>query len=532
MTASIGYSLGIGSGIDTKALIESLAEATRAPKEAQLAKREELNAARVSSLADAAGAIDAFASALASLISGGTLFSQPSVSDTNVFTATALPGARLGALSAEVEVLQLARAQTLVSSTLASASAQVGQGELTLTTARGSFAINIDSTNDSLDGLMRAINGANAGVTASIVTEAGSARLVLKGATGAAQAFSLSVAQGEGSGIERFASAAMTEAQSAQDAIVRLDGVEVRRASNSFSDLIPGVQIDLKKASEPGALVSVGITRPTASIEQAVADFVAAYNELHSILAEATAPRGVGSPEGGPLRGDLGIREMQRQLGKLTSTVLSSAGGPSTLAEIGVSTTRTGTLALNTARLKEVLAADPEGVEALFNPSQTSSSPFAVIKNVMGKVKPGTYTLTDLVPAANGQQATGKVNGVSFISSGPNLIAPAASGALGLIIGVGGPVTGATITIDPGLAGALQGIRDALRARTGPLTGAQDRLNTEAKAIARDREALELRQEAYYNQLVKSFTAMERNVSAFKATQSYLEQQIKAWTRD
>ena len=49
----------------------------------------------------------------------------------------------------------------------------------------------------------------------------------------------------------------MTAAQDAQDAIVRLDGVEVTRATNSFSDLIPGVQIDLKSA-KPGTIVSVG----------------------------------------------------------------------------------------------------------------------------------------------------------------------------------------------------------------------------------------------------------------------------------
>ena len=80
----------------------------------------------------------------------------------------------------------------------------------------------------------------------------------MKGRTGDANAFTLSVPGGTTSGLERFASAAMTTPLEAQDAIVRLDGVEVNRATNSFSDLIPGVQIDLKSA-KPGTAVSVGV---------------------------------------------------------------------------------------------------------------------------------------------------------------------------------------------------------------------------------------------------------------------------------
>src|SRR6185436_16788382 len=92
MTASIGYTLGIGSGLDIRTLVDDLSAATKAPKEALIVQRETLNQARVSKLAEVSSAIDNFASALSSLISGGTLFSQPSVSDSNIFTASALAG--------------------------------------------------------------------------------------------------------------------------------------------------------------------------------------------------------------------------------------------------------------------------------------------------------------------------------------------------------------------------------------------------------------------------------------------------------
>ncbi len=534
-TSSIGFALGIGSGLDIKGLVDGLAAAAKAPKEALIAKREEANAAKVSTLASVANAIDSFAVALSGLISGGSLFSQPSVSDPSVFSAAAIPGARLGGLSSSVEVVQLAQAQTVASAPLASRTDPVGQGELTITTGTGSFTVSIDAANDNLDGLARAINDSGAGLVASIVTDVNGARLVLKGATGEANAFTLSVPGGTSSGLERFAFGpsvvgGMTEAQAAQDAIVNVDGVEVKRAVNSFNDLIEGVQIDLKRAA-PGQTIAISVTRPTESIGQAVQDFVAAYNELMAMIAEATRPGVAG--EGGALRGDLGVREMQRQLAQIPTMVLASQGtGPKTLAEIGVRTNRDGTLGVNVGQLQTVLASDPDGVEALFNPTQHSSSPFLTIKSAMGRVKPGVYTITDAVPAADGSPASGRLNGVAMTGVGVNLVAPAGSAAIGLILGVSGAVGSATITIDPGLGGALQGIRDALRARGGPFEGSNDRLSAEAKKIAEDRELLETRSEKYYNQLLNTFTAMERQVSSFKATQSYLDQQIKMWTND
>lgn len=532
-TSSIGYQLGVGSGLDIKSLVDDLAAAAKAPKEALIKQREDANAAKISTLAQVGGAIDSFASALSSLISGGTLFSQPSVSDTSVFTASAIPGARLGGLAASVEVRQLAQAQTLSSTSLASRTASVGEGTLTIDVGGTSFDVSVTADNNNLDGLAKAINDANSGVKASVVTDANGARLMLKGATGEAKAFTLSVPDGTATGLERFAfgpgvTGGMTQAQAAQDAIVRVDGVEVKRDTNSFSDLIEGVQIDLKRAV-PGQIVSVGVTRPTEAVGQGVQDFVAAYNELMQMIREATAAGAAG--EGGALRGDLGVRELQRQLSQLPSMKLATQGeGPHTLAEIGVRTNRDGTLGVDMIKLQTMLAENPDGVEALFNPSQYSSSPFLTIKNATGRLKPGVYTVTNVVPASGNNPATGMVNGKPLTSVGTNLVGNAASGSIGLILGVSGAVSSATITVDPGLGGALQAIRDALREAGGPFAGSQDRLDAEAEKIADDREKLEMRSEKYYNQLLTNFTNMERQVSAFKATQAYLDQQIEMWT--
>lgn len=523
--ASITSTLGIGSGIDTQALVQQLADASRTPKDNALKARESANSAKVSALGTIASGIDSFASSLSTLIAGGSLFTQATSSEPGIVSVSAVAGARIGNLSAQLEVKQLAQAQTIVSANVASATDAIGQGHITLTTAAGSFDIAITAGNDSLTGLAQAITAANAGVTASIVHDSNGSRLVLKGATGDAQAFSLTVDPAADAGLQKFAfdplnptnPAGMSQAQKAQDAIVKLDGVEVRRTTNSFTDLIPGVKIDLKKEAV-GTTVAIGSSRQTDAIAQAVNDFVTAYNALKAELDSAAK---------GPLAQDLGVREMQRKLGGLTSTVLSSAGGPATLAEIGVRTQRDGSLSVDTARLNAVLASDPDGVEALFNPGQTASSPLIKIVSPYGRAKPGTYTVTDLVA---GNPPSGNIGGQAGMAVGGWLTSSVTAPSKGLIIEPLGNVASGTVTVDLGLGGAMQAIRDALRAATGPLTGSQNRLTAEAKAIAADRDKMEMRETAYKDQLTKQFTSMDSRVSAYKATQSYLEQQIKIWT--
>src|SRR3546814_5940931 len=66
-------------------------------------------------------------------------------------------------------------------------------------------------------------------------------------------------------------------------------GIAVTRSTNSVDDLIDGVKIDLLAAS-PGTPVTIGTTRPIASLEQVVTDFVDTYNHMLALLKEDTNP--------------------------------------------------------------------------------------------------------------------------------------------------------------------------------------------------------------------------------------------------
>jgi flagellar hook-associated protein 2 len=385
---SIISTLNAGSGIDTGTLVTELVQAQYADKTNSLAQQASTATSQISAIAQLQSDITTFSSSLQSLISGGTLSTQPTSSNSSVITASTLSGAHIGAIAEQVEVDSLATAQSAATATsFASRSATVGTGTLTLTFgtatvsngAMSSFTagsaspvtITIGDGNNTVDGIASAINAAKAGVTATVVTDAdGSARLMIKGQTGSAQAFTLSGDTPElqqlNVGVGETATTIGTAAQNAQ---LKLDGVAVQRATNTVSDLITGVQLNLMSAA-PGSVINIGSTTPTDALNQAVNDFVSAYNAVMGDISTDT------DPATGILRQDTAVNTLKNTLAQLTLTQLTptvTPGVPSTLAEIGVGTNKDGTLSVNATQLATAIAAYPDAVEAMFTNGATAS---------------------------------------------------------------------------------------------------------------------------------------------------------------
>lgn len=380
--SSILTALGAGSGIDTKGLVSSLVSATRDPKEAAITQRQTLNSSRISALASAIGSLNSFADALSDVLSGPDYTGKASSNDPSIASVSLLSGGTPQGLPASLTVEQLAAARVLSSSATvgATGTTAIGTGSFTITTAAGSKTITIDSSNNSYAGLASAINAANTGVTARVVTDQSGTRLVFKGATGVDNDFSVGVAADDsGSVLAGLAwngtnSATMSSSSAPQNAKITLDGVAYEYASNSVDGAIPYMRIDLNKAS-PGTTVTLSMTQPTSGLADLLKEFVSAYNTLMGALNTATAT-GTDSSNAGVLNGVAGVRDMKRQLGALTSTQLSATGTYKTLADIGVGTNRDGTLSLDSARLAAAMESDPEGVANMVNPKvSTTASP-------------------------------------------------------------------------------------------------------------------------------------------------------------
>jgi flagellar hook-associated protein 2 len=454
MLNSIAANLGFGSGIDTAGLVNDLASASRGPKIQRFETLARANAAKISALAQARSDLDGFASSLSDVVGGGTLRSQPTVSDESALSASANAGVSLGTLASEIEITRLAAAQTVYSGFVSAAGDTVGQGSMTLTIGGTAHNIIIDAGNDSLTGLAGAINASGAGVQARVINDSNGARLVLKGETGAAKAFTLTPDAGADPGLNRFtydlSGGLMTLGQAATDAQFKVDGVAFTRASNSISDALPGVTLTLKKAA-PGLPVSIGSKRPTDIIRQTVTDFIGVFNTLKRDIAAARTATG----------GDGAMRTLDQQMGALISKAVTSDPRVNSLSDIGIGTNRDGSISVNAAQLEAALTTSPDAVEALFNPLRDATH----------------------------DEAT-----------------------------------------DPGISLALKAIKEGATASNGVLDGLKSRLDKEAAAIAKDREKTESREDAYRARLERQFGSMDARIGALKATQTYLEQQIKLWS--
>lgn len=448
MIGNIANSLGIGSGIDVRQLVTDLASASRTPKAERFDALAKASQARIGALATARANLESFADTLGNLVASGSLSSQPVSSNEAVLLAGASGGAALGGLNAEVEILQLARAQTSYSPLRASAADPVGTGTLTLMVGGTNHAIAITAANGSLAGIADAINASSSGVRASVVTDQGQARLVLKGESGAAMAFALTADSGADAALAAFV-AGLTTAQAASDAMLRVDGVAYSRTSNMVADIIPGVVLTLKKAA-PGEPVALGSARPADALKQTINDFVTVFNQLHANLKEAR----------GTIGGGGNLRALDRQLNGLVGKALTGHAAINSLSDIGIGTQRDGTLAIDAARLDAAMASDPDAVEALFAPPRDAMR---------------------------------------------------------------------TSATDPGLAFALDEIRDAAVGSGGLLESLSRALQGEAATIARNRERMETREAAFAARLEKQYAGLDARLAALKATQSYLDQQIKLW---
>lgn len=447
---SIISSLGGGSGLDTTKMIEDLANASRQPKLDLLTKRADTVKAKISAVAQARSDLETFTNSLGDLVAGGTLQSQPTVSNSAVLGATAQTGARVGDLSGEIEVTQLARPQTVYSDYVADPSASLGGGSLTLTVGGRPTQVVVDAAHDSLSGLAAAINASGAGVSATIRTDANGSRLVLRGASGSLNGFTLASTD---AGLQAYtfgSGTGLTLGQGAQDAKFTLDGVAYVRSQNIISDAVPGVTLTLKKAA-PGEQVSLSAERPTQVLRQTVQDFVTVYNTLRKDLTAARTATG----------SDAALRALEQQLGGLLTAPCASGGSVRTMADLGVSTTRDGTLTINSATLELALKNHPDEVEAIFSPTRDETH---------------------------------------------------------------------TTSTDPGIGSVLKALNDNATKSGGPLESLRQRLETESSGVAKDKERMETREAAYRTRLQQQFGGLDSRISALKATQSYLEQQVKVWT--
>lgn len=362
-----------GSQIDVQSLAAQLTAAERATPAARIARDTSRVTTQLSALGQLMGSMSNFRSALTSLSSVEAFGVRSATSaDPTRFSASAAVTAVAG--SYDIEVLQLAKAQQLSSNPFAAGSAaNVGTGTLTLSLGSANFSLEISDTNSTLAGIRDAINAAsdNPGVRATLVTGSDGARLVLSSAhTGADN--TLTVAQSGGDGglaqiaYSTLAPANYSEITPPQDAIVNIANAQTTSASNTINGAIDGVTLNLTAVTDVDTPVSLTIGYDAAKVTERIEKFVSGYNALATQIAKLRSYDPT-TRVAGPMLGDALLSSLESELRRtLTDTVDGQAAGFETLASIGITTQRDGTLGLDATKVQNALNSNFDAVAKLF----------------------------------------------------------------------------------------------------------------------------------------------------------------------
>jgi len=360
-------SLGIGSGLDVNSIVSQLMAIEGQPLQ-RLAQQEAGYQAEISALGSLRSTLSNLQDAVATLKDAATFQGfVAGVSDDAVLTASADSTAAPGRFDVTVDRLaqrhKLASGEFDITDTFGGTAGD----ELVLTVGTASFTADL-STAKTLTEIRDAINGTGneTGVTATVVNgDSGNQTLVL---TSAETGYDGRIQLGYGGNINALTFGFATinkdsedqtiSSETELDAAFTVDGVSVTRASNSIDDVVDGITLEL--GSEGSAAVT--IARDTESIDEAVGEFVSAYNTLRSQVSTLAA---------GELSGDSTVLRIESQVRSALNTALGGTGVFQYVQQIGVSTNEDGNLVLDSSVLTSALEGDLEGVAALFSNADT-----------------------------------------------------------------------------------------------------------------------------------------------------------------
>ncbi len=393
--ATISFS-GLGSGLDINSLASQLVAAERAPAENRINSAASRINSQLSALGTVKSALANLQSALEKLAtSSGTPAFKTTVQDKAGFTASAGSSAAAGRY--DVEVLSLATTHKLGSAAFAS-DAAVGHGTLQVSAGDHSYEVVVPE-GATLADIAKAINAASGGkgVTASVVNADAGQHLVLNATTAGSAGMLAVTASGGDGGLAALvhepggAANTLQETVAAADAQVKVDGYLRTAPSNTVSDLVPGLTLNLT-AAKPGETFSVQVSPDNSALKANLQSLVSMYNATNSVL------RGVSAydPEArraAALTGDSMVRGLQQQL-------RSALGGQSfELSALGIGMATDGTLTLDSGKLDSALASDPDSVRRLFGTGGTIASRLG--SQLDGALDAATGTLTQRTGSLN-----------------------------------------------------------------------------------------------------------------------------------
>ncbi|MES2130096.1 MAG: flagellar filament capping protein FliD [Pseudomonadota bacterium] len=273
----------------------------------------------------------------------------------------------------------------------------------------------IDSTNNSLQGIRDAINKANLGVTATIVSDGTATpnHLVLNSSkTGASSTIKVSLAATGGGAPDAGLDALLAydpagtqnlkQNAAAQSTTLNVNGIPVTSDTNTVSGAIQGVTLTIGSVGKS----TLNISQDSNSVKNGVNAFVKAYNDLNKAIKDVSG-YDPDTKKGGALLGDATVQNLQASLRKqLGQSITGLTGDLTTLSQVGISFQKDGTLSLDSSKLNTAISKNFSDIAGLFAAVGKTSDSLVSFSSSTAKTVPGDYALNISQLATQGTLTT------------------------------------------------------------------------------------------------------------------------------
>jgi flagellar hook-associated protein 2 len=542
-------SAGIGSGLDIEGIVRSLMAAERLPLNKVSQERTEINT-KISIYGIIKNSFSELKTAADKLTNISNLNPLKVTSgDDKIISGTANSANAKGSYS--IEVSQLAKAQSVAALGVSTPDTPVGTGSLTITL--GSYdsdnnqfidnpdktpvIINIGAGQQTLEGIRQAINDSDAGINASIVNDGAGSRLVMTSKeTGAINGFKLEVTDNDGTnlnttGLSRLAYDPTATAgsgknaeslQVAQNANFTINNLPVSKASNTVTDAVAGLTLNLKAETISPVNLVVGLD--DGALKTSLDNFVSSYNKIRGNLKDQQQKDATLSKETTPSTLERGLRNILREQ-------ISQYGIG--LSDIGLSFDKDGVLSLNKTKLDSAVASDPAILEKVFANTATSTDSRVKFLGGTNLTQEGTYAININTAYDGSNTIAGTINGIAGNGIDNTLTGANGDPSEGLQLMVATGATGAmgSITFSKGLAERLSDWISSLNDEGGSLVARTEGLNTRKSRLDGQEERINLRLEQIEKRYRAQFTALDSMLSSMRQTSSYLSQQLATLSR-
>ncbi len=465
----------LGVGVPGLSDLYDKLQAAEETKLTAIAKQKTTYDAQITGYGKLQSALTTLQTAAAKLAKTET-WNSTSVSSTNTaFSAISTSSANVGDVTINVSKIAKGQVLTTAPGTIDSNTKQLGgttgsnSRTITITQAGADskpLTVTLADGDTSLNGIAKAINAANGNVSASVVkADNGDYRLMLTSKTTGTDSDMTVTVAGDDTLNAVIGSAALNVQVKSQNAVIDVNGIQIVRQSNTITDALPGVTLTLKAPSTADETLT--IARSTDDNKKAITEWVNAYNSLQSTIAALTKyePPAVGA------------------------TAQSSNNG----VLMGDSTIR-GVQ----SDLRALLTNVQSGSYAIMAQLGITQDPVKGADGAIGNLKIDDKKLTKILtddPAGVQAYFVGDGKKTGFATQMNNTLTDMLSTSIG---------------------------------KEGVIQNAKDGINATLKSIGKRYDAMELTIEATMARYKKQFNDLDKLVTKFNGTATYLTQQFSS----